>query len=56
MESNYLLVYNYTIVPKIYENIENKVSKNERDKEKVKDFMKLIQSSELVEKLKIRPR
>ena len=50
------LVFNDIIAPKIYENIQVKVTKNDSNMIKVEDFMKLIKSRRIVENIKIRPR
>ena len=51
-----ILVFNDTIVPKIYENIRMKVSRREGDSERVVEFMKQLKSHQVVESIILRPR
>ena len=53
--NNKFLVFNDTMVPKIYENIKVKVSRNEGDSERVVEFMKQMKAHQVVENIKIRP-
>ena len=48
-------VFNKSIVPKIYENIQIKVSKKESDREKVLEFMKSLKNHKVIETLIMRP-
>ena len=48
-------VFQESIVPKIYENIELKVSGSESDIEKVSEFMNRIKQRQIVELFVVRP-